>query len=191
MLVLEYPTNAKTYVPLRKPERNSKQKPENYNLQFPTNNLLWNQSAKTYSQKRFQTLTQKSIKVIDFMQKVDNVLKRKESSSIPPGMTCVSGYWNKTLQKWLTYTESSSSQNKLENGKRKAKTSKKTMESQSKKIMKSRRKQKNDIYSAITDETDSEFETGGQNGKRMSFREFCRKRKEVMSSDTSNKFIRL
>lgn len=187
LLVLVHETNAKTNVALRKSEQSSKQIPENYNLsiQFPTNNLRRDQSAKTYPGKKFQNSSSSSwtsIKFIDIMQKLDNVPRKKESSSIPPEMTCVSGYWNKALRKWITYAESSS-QNELNNGKRKAKTSKRNTK-------RSRRK-KNDIYTAI-DETDNEFETGGQNGKRMSFREFCRKKKKVMSlSDTPNKFIRL
>lgn len=162
----------KTHIPLRKPEKSLKEKPENFNFpaQFPTTNSLHrDRFVKTYPGMTSRHLASfAQTPKLDFMQKYPNIPKRRESSpKIPPGMTCVSGYWDKTLQKWKMHRENSS-QNELKNGKRKTKASKKN----TKKFV---RKQKYDVY---VDEVDSEFETGGQNGKRMSFREFCHKQKK-------------
>ncbi|XP_024890006.1 uncharacterized protein LOC112466243 [Temnothorax curvispinosus] len=174
-----FQNNAQTHVSLRNPEKISKQKPENFS---PYLQLRRDQSVKTYPGKKFRhSVSSLWSPINDFYRKHPNLLsnlpRKTESISIPPGMICVKGYWDKTLRKWIRYEESSS-QNK--NGKCKTKINKRN----TKKVT---RKQKYNVYDTTKDETDHEFETGGQDGKRMTFREFCRKQKEVIvisSSDT-------
>jgi len=114
--------------------------------------------------------------------RLPNASRKTESTSIPPGI-CVSQYRNKNNKKWKTY-RGNSSEEELKNDKRKMKISKRNMKNQkrnvreaskrmkTKKAFQSTSKQRHDIYD-MNDETDIEFETGGRDGKRMSFREFC------------------
>ncbi|XP_077257494.1 uncharacterized protein LOC143894742 [Temnothorax americanus] len=172
-----FQNNAQTHVSLRNPEKISKQKPENLS---PHIQLRRDQSVKTYPGKKSSLW----LPIDDFNRKLPNLFsnlpRKTESISIPPGMICVRGYWDKTLRKWERSYEESSSQNK--NGKCKTKINKRN----TKKVT---RKQKYNVYDTTKDETDHEFETDGRDGKRMTLREFCRKQKEVVvisSSDTDN-----
>ncbi|XP_071640359.1 uncharacterized protein [Temnothorax longispinosus] len=173
-----FQNNAQTHVSLRNPEKISKQKPENFS---PYLQLRRDQSVKTYPGKKSRhSVSSLWSPIDDFYRKHPNLLsnlpRKTESISIPPGMICVRGYWDKTLRKWIRRYEESSSQNK--NGKCKTKINKRN----TKKVTR-----KQNVYDTTKDETDHEFETGGRDGKRMTFREFCRKQKEVIvisSSDT-------
>lgn len=110
--------------------------------------------------------------------------RKKENIPIPPGMICDSGYCDKVVRIWKTKREESSFQkffSEQKNTKRKTIISKRNTR---------KRKQKYDVYDAI-DEIDNEFETD-QNGKRISFREFCNKQKktvEIISLSDTEEFI--
>lgn len=189
--IIDHEGNTKTHVPLRKPEKSSEQRPENprsFDSQFPTtpNSLRRDQPVKTYSGNSSQHLASSFVrlpmKYTDFVRSLPRRVPRKTESTttIPPGMTCVSGYWNKASRKWIRRVDrSSSSQVELKNDERKMKTSKRNTRKQKRKMISSRSMstEKCNIYNRY-DETDTEFETGGQDGKRMSFSEFRRKHKD-------------
>ncbi|XP_011873319.1 PREDICTED: uncharacterized protein LOC105565072 [Vollenhovia emeryi] len=143
---------AKSHGPLRKPEEGPKEHPEN----FPT--LRQKKFVKTYSRKTSQKTSSSPMKV-DFMRKLPKISRKMESPPIPPGMVCDSGYWDKSSKKFIM---------KREYGKRIIKTSKRN----TRKL----REQNDDVYAI--EETDKEFETDGQDGKRIPFREFCRRQKK-------------
>lgn len=130
--------NAKNkYVPLRKPEKNPKEKPESFPIKIPTttNSLHRDQSIETYPKKTSRHLPSPSVQTpiqLDFMQKLSDPWEI-ENTLIPPGMACVTGYWNKVLRKWVTYRDSSA-EKELENGKRETKTSKRNTRKQKKKL---------------------------------------------------------
>jgi len=190
MAVLDFEGNAKTRVPLREPEKSPEQRSENLSspdLHFPTitNSLRRDEPIKTYPGKTSLHLAspfaRSSIKYIEFMQKLPNVSRKTENIPIPPGMTCVYGYWNKALQKWITYRDSSSQEElETQDANSKRRLAKERRKRKKKKMIMSRSawKQKYDVYDRY-DETDTEFETGGRDGKRMSFREFHHKQKMV------------
>lgn len=185
MYILDYKGNTKTHAPLRKPVKSPEQRPENLrssDLQFPTtlNSLRRDQPDKTYSRKSSQNLASSFVrlpmKYTDFIRSLPRKVPRKTENTIPPGMICVSGTWNKASRKWIRTMEanrSSSSEVDLKNDERKTKTSKRNTRKQKRKMISSRSisKEKHNIYDRY-DETDTEFETGGQNGTRMSFSEF-------------------
>jgi len=185
MAVLDFEGNAKTHVPLREPKKSPEQRSENLSspdLDFPTitNSLRRDEAIKTYPGKTSLHLAlpfaRSSIK---FMQKLPNVSRKSENIPIPTGMTCVHGYWNKALQKWITYRDSSSQEElETQDAKSKRKLAKKTRKRKKKIMSRSTWKQKYDVYDRY-DETDTEFETGGRDGKRMSFREFHHKKMMV------------
>ncbi|XP_018312951.1 uncharacterized protein [Mycetomoellerius zeteki] len=192
--IFDYEGNEKGHVSLQKSEVSPKQTSENISfpdLQFVTN-FRRDQPVKTYSRNSRKTSPHftlsfelSPIKLMSWLQpRHPNAFRKTENTSTPPGI-CVSQYRNKNDKKRKTY-RSSSSEEELKNDKRKMKTSKRNMRNQKRKIreasqeMKTKRafqstsKQKYDIYD-IYDEKDTEFETGGRDGKRMSFREFCQK----------------
>jgi len=181
--VLDFEGNAKTRVSLREPEKSLEQRSENLSspdLHFPTitNSLRRDEPVKTYPGKTASPFAESSIKFTEFMQKLPNVSRKTENISIPPGMTCVYGYWNKALRKWITYRDSSSQEElETQDANSKRRLAKETRKRKKKKMMsRSAWKQKYDVYDRY-DETDTEFETGGRDGKRMSFREFYHKQK--------------
>ncbi|KYN42228.1 hypothetical protein ALC56_03366 [Trachymyrmex septentrionalis] len=209
--IFDYEGNEKAHVSLQKLEINSKQISENISfpdLQFDTINFCRDQPIKTYSRNSRKTSPHftlsfelSPIKLMSWLKpKLPNASRKTESTSTPPKI-CVSQYRNKYDKKWKTY-RGNFSEEELKNDKREIKISKRNMRNQKRKVteaskrMKTKRafqstlKQKYDIYD-IYNETDIEFETGGRDGKRMSFREFCQtkdNRNHKMSpSDNINK----
>lgn len=189
MFVLDCESNATTRV--------SEESPKSENFMFPkryspttTDSLHRNQFVKTYSRKisRHSSSSPSTSIKLDLMRKLPNVFRKRESSPIPPGMVCEIGSLRNlgrssgNLRQWIIHRKSSSQNkrgndkkreekiNTLENIKRKTKTTKRNM----KKFI---RKQKYDAYDLI-DKIDNEFETGGQDGKRISFRDFCLRQKK-------------
>ncbi|KYN12973.1 PREDICTED: uncharacterized protein LOC108766950 [Trachymyrmex cornetzi] len=189
-IIFDYEGNEKAHVSLQKLEISPKQTSENISF-LETTNFRRDQSVKTYSRNPRKTSPHfrlsfelSPIRLMSWLKpKLPNASRKTESTSIPPGK-CISQYRNKNNKKWKTY-RSNSSEEELKNDKRKMKINKRNMRNQKRKVreaskrMKTKRafqstsKQKYNIYD-IYDETDIEFETGGRDGKRMSFREFCR-----------------
>ncbi|XP_011053763.1 PREDICTED: uncharacterized protein LOC105145700 [Acromyrmex echinatior] len=188
--IFDYKANEKTHVSLQKLEISPKQISENISfpdLQFETTNFHPDQPIKTYFRNSRKTSPHftlsfelSPIKLMNWLKpRLPNASRKTENTSTPPRI-CISQYRNKNDKKWKTYRGNSKEEFKND----KMKTSKRNMRNQKRKVkeaskrMKIKRafqstsKQKYDIYD-INDETDIEFETGGRDGKRMSFREFC------------------
>ncbi|XP_018053086.1 PREDICTED: uncharacterized protein LOC108690352 [Atta colombica] len=191
--IFDYEGNEKAHISLYKLDIRSKQISENVifpDLQFETTNFRRDQPVKTYSRNSKKTSPHftlsfelSPIKLMSWLKpRLPNASRKTESTSIPPGI-CVSQYRNKNDKKWKTY-RGNSSEEEFKNDKRKMKISKRNMKNQKrnvreafkrmkiKKAFQSTSKQRHDIYD-MNDETDIEFETGGRDGKRISFREFC------------------
>lgn len=114
----------------------------------------------------------------EFLSKYPDIPTKFESSSDSPNAICSQGYSTRDSQKWVRIEYPRKSQNKKvklrqtksdrKRGKRKERT--KTREP-------SRRRT---VYD-LEDETDIEFERGGQDGKRLSLSEFRQKRNRTVS----------
>ncbi|XP_012534681.1 transcriptional regulator ATRX homolog [Monomorium pharaonis] len=218
--------NAETNVPSQKSKESRKQY-ENLSSSIcspATIVMRRNPTDKLYPGKtfRFQYFTASSFdrtpNKFDFKRKLPKVPRKKKNISISPGMSCISKYWDKTLQKWIERRYGNDSSEGSKNDKHKTKTKqrnkkkqkrkmiafrptfkqkcndtsddnsfqdlengttkaiKKTTKPQKKKKFLSTQKQRYDVHD-VYGTSDVEFETGGQDGKRISFREFCQRQK--------------
>ncbi|KMQ93136.1 transcription factor cp2 [Lasius niger] len=113
----------------------------------------------------------------EFLRKFPDIPPKFEDVPIPPGMICIHGYSDRNSQKWRTYVESNEKDDV-----RQTKADKKG---------KRKRKErtlpvwdKTDVYHPFNETVDVEFETGGIDGKRISFSEFRQnqKRKRMMNT---------
>lgn len=194
--ILDRTSKVKTYPPYRRVRfrKNSSQyqlekyfnflyPPEYYTtIRTMKSDLLWDKFVEE-NREEFPHLApssaQKPVKKYEseFLRKFPDIPPKFEDVPIPPGMICIHGYSDRNSQKWRTYVESNEKDDV-----RQTKADKKG---------KRKRKErtlpvwdKTDVYHPFNETVDVEFETGGIDGKRISFSEFRQnqKRKRMMNT---------
>lgn len=184
--ILDRPNNAKTYKgPGEKKTQNLLGIYWNATYSppcFSMSDLLWEEFVKKNREEMPEYLASCSARVIykqsDFLRKHPDVPPKFESPPHLPGSICIRGYSNRETKKWVTNV---TYYPKEETKVRQTKTSKRNKRKQKKRTV--TLKSVNTLNETTTvydvdDEIDVEFETGGRDGKRISFSEFCQKRRQ-------------
>ncbi|EFN73966.1 hypothetical protein EAG_05210 [Camponotus floridanus] len=148
---------------------------------FSMSDLLWQEFVNKNHKEMPEYLASCSAQVIykqsDFLHKHPDIPPKFESPPHLPGSVCIRGYSTRETKKWITNV---TYYPKEETKVRQTKTRKRNKKKQKKRTV--TLKSMNTLNETTTvydvdDEMDVEFETGGRDGKRMSFSEFCQKRK--------------
>lgn len=187
----------KTYPAPPKRKRSPKQRLRNFafRVQFPTetSDLLWDEFVAKFHDEITQYLaspsTRAPAKQTDSARDLPDVAyPRLRIDPLPPGMKCVSERYDRATRRWINCDDperasgskrkNAERQNEPETDGRGRKARGRNARKRDRKEVALRfaRKRKADVYDQ-SDETDAEFETGGQNKKRISFREFCHKQR--------------
>ncbi|XP_070169304.1 uncharacterized protein [Polyergus mexicanus] len=197
IILVNRTSNVKTYCPKDYAEKNSPSSLGIYwNNIYPSgcfslSDLLWEEFVKKNRKEISQYLAPSSVRVpikeydTEFLRKFPDIPPKFESLPVPPGMICIRGHSDRVSQKWVTYVDDpSKSGNKKANVRQtKARTRGKRKQKVRTIMLRSPRNETN-VFD-IEDEIDAEFESGGQDGKRMSLSEFRQKRKHEKSSSAS------
>lgn len=187
----------KTYPAPPKLKGSPEWRPKNFTfrIRFPTetSDLLWDEFVDKFRNEIPQYLASPSkrtpLKLTDSMRGLPNVSYSKQRiDPLPSGMKCISRRYDRVTREWITCSESELAneferenferQNKPKTDRRETKIrTRKTRKRERKQATwKSMQEQKVDVYDQY-DETDIEFETGGRDKKRISFRKFCHKQR--------------